>query len=279
LEDNIPSCSVGGSGVQCRYCGGNWEVGYPCPLVARDPWPRGLVGVPNTFWITGAEAPAIDQWRDWGCDWANNAPNCPQPDKYKNGIYVSGAYANLAWISVPESTSWDMGDREWNVGKVSDDIVSPYSGHSGRNVSTIMGDLTIRNTRQGVTVTHIYETSSYGLTENGPDNNWPAYQVRLTTGWRLVANFKYKTRTVETTYTCTDNVGTQVECVCDPGWPGCNIVSKVEEKFNVDTEHTGPSLVYYMTREGAKVDRDAARSGLCAAIPIAIVQTQSTLAK
>ena len=150
---------------------------------------------------------------------------------------------------------------------------------SGQDVSSIMGgDLTIQNTRHGYTVTHIYETSSYGLTENGPNNNWPSYQVNLTTRWKLVANFKYRTRTVEESFVCVDNVGTTVECVCDPGWPGCNIVSKTRTKRNVDTDYIGPSsFVLDLTREGAMTKQDPARSNQCTSIPAPIVQQQTVL--
>jgi hypothetical protein len=272
--------------VSCSYCGGNWQIGLPCPHVERLPWPRGLVAVPNTFGIVGADVPRKEEWQDWSCDWANNpGPNCPQPDRYRNGIYVSGAYAYLAWQSAPTDPTWYMDDREWNIGQTSDDIMSPFTGHDGQMVSTIMGgDLTIRNTRAGYTITHIYETSSYGKTENGPDiePGWPAYQVNVTTYWHLVANFKYRTREVETV---TENIcyetgnPNRVNCSCRPGEPGCNIFQwdVVTEKRNKDTDHTGPSLLYDFNRNGAKVPRDERIGGQCTVIPVPVIQMQTVL--
>ncbi|NJM40091.1 MAG: hypothetical protein HC853_04650, partial [Anaerolineae bacterium] len=70
--------------------------------------------------------------------------------------------------------SWDMNERAWNIDKVND-----------------KGE-TIEATRYGISINHTYETSSYGLPENGPSSGvrQPAYQVQLTTHWLMAAKLR-----------------------------------------------------------------------------------------
>jgi hypothetical protein len=279
-----PTCSPsGGRQWACTYCNTSFEVEMPCPTVQRDPWPRGLVGVPNTFSIIDASRPAADDTRTWGCDLVNDAgPNCPQPEWVFNGTYVSGVRAVLTWASEPDyGATWNMDERAGNIGHTSDNIVSPFSGHGSATAADLMGgDLTVRGTRAGATVRHIYETSSVDLVPNGPDGNWPAYQVRLQTRWRLYAAFQWQERTLQTDRECIDRAGQTVPCVCNPGERGCNIVEVRERRSIVDTWHPLPTVQYDVTVDGANVPQDARFRGVCRAeIPVPILQSQTVLQK
>jgi hypothetical protein len=132
-------------------CGGEFGVTasatVPCMNVLRDPYPRGLVSVPNVFWITGP-------WSSTGS--ANSKEWCSPT--------IRNYTLKVGWQFVPSiPPTWVFDDRAWSN-------ESEYAS--------------------GMAVAHAYQTSSWGLTENGPSLdgglNLPAYQVKVGTAWQAV---------------------------------------------------------------------------------------------
>ena len=256
-------------------------VQTPCPIVQRNPWPRGLVGVPNRFEITGGcgEAPTASN------SVSINPPTCDRRT-------IIGYRATLTWVCSDPSFAnarWTMDERSWNVGHASADIQSPVDG---RPVSQSMlnGDLTIHDQRQGRTVTHIYETSSYDKPSNGPgypnaSQRQPGYQVRLRTTWTLVGNFQYQQR--ETVERCYDNSTPPQPVGCPPprewcdahsGDPNCRDDINIRVTEIISPWHPGPVIqIPDIAVEGALTPQDAGQPLACGAISTPILQSQAVL--
>ena len=171
------------------------EVLIPPAEVLRNPWPRSLVAYPTKLWFQGA--PDVEAWSnekavpcavDYGATYTDPAdfPVC----SHVGGQVSAGTQVNYqvgaAWrhwdpsqgsifgFAPTAEVSWSIPDREWNGG------TKQYFGYYAE---------------------HSFETTSWGLTENGPAWNpacqqevcacdarvqgWdmPAYQATITNWW------------------------------------------------------------------------------------------------
>ncbi len=204
--DDVPNVYPGGIDQTCDRW--SWDIHVqvliPPAQVLRNPWPRSLVGLPTKIWYTGApnRAEAFSTGKafpcsvDYGATYSDidDAPSCPAPV----GQPVEGTRVNLqlgaAWqrwmqgaaavygYTPPYASLITVDDREWNGGG---------------------------STAQGVYLEHTFQTSSYGLTANGPRWNpacqdrdctcdervlaWdmPAYQGGVQTWWYPQWTWKY----------------------------------------------------------------------------------------
>lgn len=132
-------------------CGGDFSVTasarVPCMTVLRDPYPRGLVSVPNIFWLNGP-------WSTMGS--ASSLAWCTPT--------IRNYTLQVGWQFFPAiPPTWFFDERSW----------SPEPQYSS-----------------GMGVMHTYQTSSWGLPENGPSLEGvlglPAYQVRVGTAWQAL---------------------------------------------------------------------------------------------
>ena len=119
----------------------------PCLTVLRDPYPRGIVSMPNIFWLNGP-------WSAMGS--ASSREWCT-PD-------IRNYTLQVAWQFYPAITPvWSFDERDWADGS---------------------------RTTAGMIVSHTYQTSSWGLPENGPSLDGrlelPAYQVQVGTAWQAM---------------------------------------------------------------------------------------------
>ncbi len=130
------------------------EGGVACLAVRREPYPRGMVSIPNVFVVNG---PYSKEGGPVGCVDANT----PNP-LYRN------RQVRVVWemdLGIPPA--WFFDERPWNIQKG------------------------ISNQAFGFQVEHTYETSSYSTFEGdkpaiGPsltNELLPAYLVRLDTWW------------------------------------------------------------------------------------------------
>lgn len=276
--NQLPECHPDGAGWSCSWNGVPVvSVTLPCPSVQRTPWPRGLVGVPIRFELTGAgNIPVASN------SVSINPPTCDNRP-------IIGYRGTLSWmVENLGAAQWSMDERPWNIGRTSNDILSPIDG---RPVSQSMlnGDLTIRNERQGRVVTHIYETSSYDKPANGPGypdlaQRQPAYQVSVRTQWTLVGNFQYQQR--ETIEVCKDsaNPSQTVACPppqawCDqhPGDPSCG-AAPIHVTEVISPWHTGPTIrIGGVQMVGALTPQDTAKAPTCDSIATPVIQSQAVL--
>lgn len=257
-----PECHASSDGEWvCSWAGVQVRVPTPCPNIVRDPYPRGLVGVPNTLRIIGVcNGPAT----------TGGANIDPLECKGRTITAIRGSAAWLCSANFSDAT-WTMDERSWNLGKRSNDLVSPYVGHDGRRVGDIMGgDLNIQAERHGAAIQHIYETSSYDKPQNGNANHWPAYQVQLQTNWTLAANFQFQERiTIES---CADAVGKA--CDCRHAECARNRTVRYEEIW-----HPGQSVQVQTQIRGARVTQDPTRANMCGVIGVPVQQAQVVLTK
>ena len=180
-----------------------------------------------------------------------------------------------------------MDEREFNIGKTSDDIMTPYVGdgqpgnnpslRKPRTVHQIMseteGDAEIRDIRRGLRVRHVYETPSYNKPVNGPgwpdaNKREPAYQVSLRTKWRLTGAFQYQR--LITYIRCYNNAGQEVSCDSQPP-PAYTRV------FTETPWFTGPTVSIPVEVVGARVLADPVLRNQCTVIPIPVQQVQTVL--
>ena len=138
----------------------------PCNEVNRNPAPRGLVAVENSFFVypgagTNAHGVGAETWSDT-C-WTLNP--LPEAKDYRPGRTEVNYQIGLRWRLLRNlPPQWDFDERAWNAGR------------SGTKDS-------------GWSVKHTYETSSFGKPANGPNFNMPglfdlpAYQVKVETYW------------------------------------------------------------------------------------------------
>ena len=197
------------------------RVPTPCPEVVREPWPRAMVGVPLELRITSS------------CQGATNSGTVAvDPPMCDGSYYIIGLRGTVSFqcdSAQLADSEWRMDERAFNIGKTSDDIMTPYVGdgqpgnnpslRKPRTVHQIMseteGDAEIKDIRQGLRVRHVYETPSYNKPVNGPgwpdaNKREPAYQVSLRTKWRLTGAFQYQR--LITYIKCYNNAGQEVEC-------------------------------------------------------------------
>lgn len=171
----------GSLGTGCR-----WDIytrDYLLPVrVKRQPWPRGLVTVPNILELM--PDPRWGQAGEGGA-WSGKAPQGYPDANTRN--YTIG----LRWKRIEvngNEVCWDWDERPWNIGKDYGygEIKAVTCGNPG---------------------THIYETSSGDIVDpahygdegdkprNGPGldmrTDLPAYQVGITTYWEAQWKVEY----------------------------------------------------------------------------------------
>lgn len=131
------------------------EGGVACLGVQREPYPRGLVGVPNVYIVNGPFSKE------------GNTAVCPDPD-LQYPLYRNRSL-KVVWemdLSIPPA--WAFDERGWNIVKG------------------------VSNTAFGLEVEHTFETSSYPTSPGdkpyvGPSTTnelLPAYMVRVDTWWK-----------------------------------------------------------------------------------------------
>jgi len=265
--DIKPVCGPGGAGYQCTFGKVTVSVPMPCPTVVRQPFPRALVGQPATFQIVGgcSDLPTASNRADVGAPYNQ----C--------GDTIFAYEGQLSWIcSKPDQSDaeWTMDERAWNVGQTNALGVIPA-------------------TRNGPSVSHLYETSSYDKAPNGPgfpnlSQRQPAYQVQLKTNYSLVGSFKYHYRTTERR--CYEDAGMTQRRTCrDDGY--CGDVKFPERKNEWQCRPQGGSetVIVSPTRElpnfiigdiavlGAKTPQDLANPNSCGVIATPVIQSQAVL--
>jgi hypothetical protein len=167
-------------GVWC----GNYQIDVdavvPPHLVVRNPWPRGLVTVPNQFSIL--PDPQYSEPGGAGGEWSEKGA---EHDTGRDGSHenqIANYQMGLRWRRIDELPVWTFDERPWNIGR-------DY------------GNGTCSSSAQGVDVSHAYETASSDISNpgsggdaddkprNGPsltgEWNLPAYQVVVGTHWAL----------------------------------------------------------------------------------------------
>lgn len=242
-----PQCFDTGSGYTCVWNGQTVvSIGNPCPTVARSPFPRAIVGKPVALSIT-ASCDGPTSTGEVGFPIVSD-PNCPRTFRYRGTL--TWQCADPFW----NSATWQMDEREWNV------------GHSSDNGMPIAGS------RSGGEITHIYETSSYGKPANGPSvdaaRRDSAYQVQLTTLWNLAATFQYQEERQEE------------RCFAANGDPRpCNTADvAITTTVTISPWVPGPSLFFsQIPRAGALVPQEVAQGSACGVVPIPVIQSQSVL--
>jgi|GEM_PF-1046024 len=192
------------------------EVRIPPAKLLRNPWPRSLVALPTNIWYLGepnrveafSEGKAFPCAVDYGAVYHSEAelPTCPDPV----GKVSEGARVNLqlgaAWQRWRDGDPPLFGFRPPYEAMLSIPS-SPYCHSEGCSPG---GNFEFsRLLRDGYHATYTFETSSWGLTENGPTWNpecqerdcscdervqgWdtPAYQAGFTTWWWPQYTWKY----------------------------------------------------------------------------------------
>ncbi|GAB4445265.1 MAG: hypothetical protein Kow00120_15240 [Anaerolineae bacterium] len=167
----------------------------PPHVVERQPFPRGLVTLPNTFMLRVEPAFALQGGPNGpggeGGFWSNTVGTREQPihggefgvidgiANYRLGLRWRRVYAQSSFGPV-EPTCWFFDERSWNLGQ-------DYGYGSIENTSC--------NTWPAAQLAyHTYETSSYDLLANGPRADLAAgtvpswdlqsYQVKVPTFWQ-----------------------------------------------------------------------------------------------
>lgn len=266
-----PNCIVGAGGATCTFDSLTVDARPQCLTVQRNPFPRGLVGVPNT--LCAQQPQTVSQT---GSEDFLNAP------RYGD---VVGLSARLEWIPSPDEPVWTMDERSWNVGQTSDDVRSPITGQP---VSSEMGgNMSIQDTRVGMCVSHIYETSSYDMPANGPSGDplvrFPAYQVQVTQEWSFRASFecRYRAREpyctwagTETPTDCPDHKPQGTECTTNPNYKGCLVDWRERDVIN---SQPAPGFAEDgILVAGGTVPQDPS-GPTCGIVAIPILQSQSVL--
>lgn len=263
--DITPQCGPGGAGYQCTFGRLTLGVPLPCPIVMRQPFPRAIVGQPVKLWISdGCSALPADSGRI----------DVPPPyDECGDTIF---AYeGQLGWMcSAPDmaDAQWTMNERAWNVG---------HTNSAG----------VIAATRNGASITHMYETSSVDLPPNGPGypnlmSRLPAYQVQLQTRYTLVGAFRYQYRTQETQ--CFETWGDRKECrdsaYCDAaGHPEraneyrCRPDASTQTVWISPTRELPTFIIPNIAVEGARTPQDPGTANQCGVIPIPVIASQAIL--
>ena len=250
VQQSPPVCFDTGGKWVCAFDGVNIvELVKPCPSVSRQPFPRGLVGVPNTFAITS------------GCNGGSADNKVTFTDRQRCGkTVVAYSAAVSAACAMPDmGATWQMDERAWNVGHVSE------------------GGLPVAGARSGISPQHIYETSSYDKPANGPGfpsiaDRQPAYQVQLRTQWLLSANIS---EDLKITKTKCYIQGTNTEVACDR----TDVVIEERQVDEIETHIVGTYVFGPFSVTGARVPQDSSQPEFCGDLPLPVIQSQAIIDK
>ncbi|MCS7063502.1 MAG: hypothetical protein NZM04_05580 [Methylacidiphilales bacterium] len=307
---NYPTdCTTSGNMIDCKWGDKVRITQYvSCPEVSREPFPKGLAGVPNEFRIACQGGQATQQETFSSISSPPPGPGvCPPGENGEDKPWVIRMAIDLSWYCRPDSTLWYMGDNAVNIGFKSSNLQTPYVGDGipdrpwpnplvGRQIAEIMneteGGTDVRQERDGRVIRHIYEQASIGQPRNGPNaypassapHDAPSYQVQVTTSWGYRAVFKYTHK--QKTELCVKPGcgGNPPRCyelcpsnmTCDPNRtdvPRCDIAVINNESGWIVTEvKEGVFSV-----NGANVKEDDADDNRCAPIPVPIQQFQTLL--
>ena len=258
LHCDEPACREQSAPV-CYDTGGKWvcafdgvpivELPKPCPAVQRSPFPRGMVGIPNSFAITS------------GCAGGGASKKVGFEDRQKCGktVVAYSASVSAACAAPDMGATWTMDERDWNVGHTSDN------------------GLVVEGSRSGIAMQHIYETSSYDKPANGPGfpnmaDRQPAYQVTLRTQWLLSANFSEDLKVKKTK--CYIQ-GTDTEVACDR----TDVVIEQRTVEEIETHSIGSFVYGPFNVLGAHDPQDTFQPNYCGQLPLPVIQSQAIIEK
>lgn len=306
-------CKVDGLTIRCDWGGFiNVSAGIGCPSVSREPFPKGLVGVPNEFRLVGCDGGRAEITETFST--VNSDPPGPRVCPTKDGDddpWIIRMRIEVSWFCKPNETQWNMGDNPQNIGfQSSGNFITPYVGDKvpgrpvpnplvGRPIRDIMiekeGSLEVKGVRSGAVVRHIYEQASFDKPANGPNeypasaapHNAPSYQVNVTTRWGYRAVFSFTRREDESR--CLDpscqNETDIWECyrfcpdghTCDRSRTDLiadciHIQRKKESSWIVAKVLAGDFSI-----QGAQVVEDNTDDGRCDAIPVPVQQVQTLI--
>ena len=178
------------------------EVLIPPADVLRNPWPRSLVAYPTKLWFAGASD--VEAWSEkaLACN-VDYGATYTDPSNFPSCAAVGGQVGEGTRVNYQVGAAW----RRWDASQG-----AIFGFHPPYEVGWSIPDRDFNGGTQqkyGQSVVYTFETSSWGLTENGPAWNpacqetecgcdarvqgWdaPAYQVVLTTWWYPQYNFRY----------------------------------------------------------------------------------------
>jgi len=252
------------------------SVEIPAPAVTRLPYPRGLVSLDNLFTLGIPEA--RENWSDpplpEGVPIATRQCGGVELHRYKN--YQLG----LQWVRIGTLSfdgimggaappgPWPPYDVYWEFGDG-----GASAGH--------------RATR-GTTASHVYKTSSYGRSPNGP-GGLPSYQAQAHTYWALFWAVQYDERVCirwEEVCGCGENAtyhsNVCPDCASGQRWNArercaeCEWQHKFRGWYPVDLTQYG-SLTWY--HHSAKVSVPQQGIGIAWTIPVPIIESQGVIEK
>ncbi|MBN2006297.1 MAG: hypothetical protein JXA21_23285, partial [Anaerolineae bacterium] len=202
--EDVPDVYPGGIDQTCDEW--DWhlavQVHIPLAQVLRNPWPRALVGLPTKLWYTGApnRTEAFSSGKAFPCAVSSepyndlgDIPACPPPI----GQPTEGTRVNLQL-----GAAW----QRWQTGGAA---VYGYLPPYESLITVDDRDWNSAGAVVGAYLEHTFETSSYGLTANGPRWNpdcqdrdctcdervlaWdmPAYQGGVQTWWYPQWTWRY----------------------------------------------------------------------------------------
>ena len=249
-EQAPPTCYDAGGRWVCAFDGAPIvELVKPCPKVARQPFPRGMVGVPNNLAIISS------------CDGGSASNKVTFADRQRCGktVVAYSASVSAACAAPDMGASWQMDERAWNIGNASE------------------GGLTVSGVRVGLSPQHIYETSSYDKPATGPGfpnlaERQPAYQIRLNTQWLLSANIR---EDLKVTRTKCYIQGTDTQIACDR----TDVVVEQRTVDEIETHSVGSFVFGPLSVTGARVPQDTSQPDFCGDISVPIIQSQVVIAK
>jgi hypothetical protein len=249
-EQSPPICYDAGGKWVCSFDGVPIvELTKPCPAVSHQPFPRSMVGIPNSFAIIS------------GCNGgsASNKVNFEERSRCGKKVVAYSASVSAACAAPDMGSAWTMDERAWNLGHVSD------------------GGAAIQGSRNGVTMQHIFETSSYDKPANGPGfpnmaERQPAYQITLRTQWLLSANFS---EDLKVTKTKCYIQGTNTEVACDR----TDVIIEERTVEEIETHNIGSYVFGPFDVFGARVPQDTYQPSFCGDVPLVVIQSQAVIDK
>jgi len=247
--------SAGENGVNVT-CGARYgyilvSLTAPCPLVDRQPAPRGLVSLLNLFQVMPPTS-GLEAW--------SNYCQAGLPESNIRNFQIG-----LRWVRLATPARWLFDERPWNIGR------------SG-------------NEATGDSVQHVYETSSWGKPANGPSLSGtfdlPAYQVNVETSWAAQWATRWEAyECVETETVCNYTGNPEESCRGRSGWApagGNCIRHDWVAHFNgwhaLDLTRYGYPTWYFLSRWVSSGNPFVLPPNVCVrTIPVPVIESQSVL--